>query len=405
VTSEEQGEPAETVLSHLEPLPEQCLRTAVATGLIKAITLDTSSFEQHSLRLETGLLKQLNQFASSSIVFVVSDVVKSEVIDHLASKTEEAQRNLDKGLRAATEFWRPIDPSLVSDFRSQVIGGLNPRQVASQRFSDYERSTAIEIVGPGEHTSIDLIMQAYFQCRPPFATSGKKKNEFPDAVALFSIEAWAELNSTKVIVVSRDNDWKDYCCQSERLILLEDLARALGIFQLDDATEICQHLSHRALSGEISELNELIKAAINDELEAIELSPLASSNFRYEHDYTTFDLQSFALKGPAEGGPVFQAINYEDDSIVVEAVAIADVSIKFEFSFYTYDSVDREEISLGGGSATVDEQLTFRLILTLYGNLAHLGGDVDIDEAEATLTSKTVLNCGEIEPDWVLEDR
>jgi hypothetical protein len=78
------------------------LPTAVATGLIKAITLDTSTFEQHSLRLETGLLKQLNQFASSSIVFVVSDVIKSEVIDHLASKTEEAQRNLDKSLCPAT---------------------------------------------------------------------------------------------------------------------------------------------------------------------------------------------------------------------------------------------------------------------------------------------------------------
>jgi hypothetical protein len=404
VSLEQQGEPAEAVSSHLAPLPEPCLRTAVATGLIKAITLDTSTFEQHSLRLETGLLKQLNQFASSSIVFVVSDVIKSEVIDHLASKTEEAQRNLDKSLRAATEFW-PIDPSLVSDFRSQVIGGFNPRQVASQRFSDYEKSTAIEIVGPGEHASIDLIMQAYFQCKPPFATSGKKKNEFPDAVALFSIEAWAELNSTKVIVVSRDNDWKDYCLQSERLILVEDLGRALGIFQLDDATEICQHLSDRALSGEIAGLNELVEAAINDELEAIELSPLASSNFRYEHDYTTCDLQSFTIEGAAEGEPVFQAINYEDDSIVVEAVATADVSVKFEFSFYTYDSVDREEISLGSGSATVDEQLTFRLILTLHGNLAHLGGDVDVDEAEATLTSTAVLNCGEIEPDWVLEDR
>ncbi len=373
----------------------------MATGSIKAITLDTSTFEQYSFRLESGLLKQLNQFASSSIVFVVSDVVKSEVIEHLASKTEEAQRNLDKGLRAATEFW-PIDPSLVSDFRLQVTGGLSPRQVALMRFTDYETSTAIEIVGAGDHPSVELVMQAYFQGKPPFSTSGKKKNEFPDAVALFSIESWAELNSTKVIVVSRDNDWKSYCHQSERLILVEDLVTALGIFQLVDAADICQHLSDRALSGEIAELNELIEAAILDELEAVELSPLATSGFRYEHDYTTFDLQSFSIRQPAGAGPVFQAINYEDDSIVVEAVAIADVSVKFEFSFYTYDSVDREEISLGDGGTTVDVQMTFRLILTLCGNLAHLGGDVDLEDVEATLTSKTVLNCGEIEPDWVL---
>jgi hypothetical protein len=350
------------------------------------------------------LLKQLNQFASSAITFLISDVVKSEIVDHLTTKTEEAQRNLEKVLRVATEFW-PVDPSLVSDFRSQVIGGLSPRQVASQRFSDYEKNTAIEIVGPDEHTSVKQIMQAYFERRPPFAASGKKKNEFPDAVALFSIDAWAELNSTQVIVVSRDSDWKDYCRQSERLILVEDLVMALGIFQLEDASEICQHLSDRVLSNEFSGLNEWIEDAINDELDAVELSPLASSNFRYEHDYTSFDLQSFAIRGPAMGGLVFQAINTEDKRIVVEAVVVADVSIKFEFSFSTYDSVDQEEISLGGGSATVDEQLTFRLILTLYGNLAHLGGDVDIEDVEATLTSKSVFNCGEIEPDWLLEER
>jgi hypothetical protein len=53
----------------------------------------------------------------------------------------------------------------------------------------------------------------------------------------------------------------------------------------------------------------------------------------------------------------------------------------------------------------VNEQLTLRIILSLYGNLAHLGGDVDIEDVEATLASKTVFNCGEIEPDWVLEER
>lgn len=57
MTLEERGEPAETNLNHLEPLPEPGLRTAVASGSIKAITLDTSTFEQHSLRLEAGLLK------------------------------------------------------------------------------------------------------------------------------------------------------------------------------------------------------------------------------------------------------------------------------------------------------------------------------------------------------------
>ena len=53
------------------------------------------------------------------------------------------------------------------------------------------------------------VFQKYFTAAPPFAVSGKKKNEFPDAVALMSLEAWTNKNNKRVLAVSGDKDWAD----------------------------------------------------------------------------------------------------------------------------------------------------------------------------------------------------
>jgi PIN domain len=78
---------------------------------------------------------------------------------------------------------------------------------------------------------ISDLIQKYFQAKPPFSETGKKKNEFPDAIALMSLETWANKNQTKIIVVTSDNDWKNFCKSSERLLAIDDFAGALGLFQ------------------------------------------------------------------------------------------------------------------------------------------------------------------------------
>jgi hypothetical protein len=43
----------------------------------------------------------------------------------------------------------------------------------------------------------------------------RKKSEFPDALALLSLERWATQNKSLVLLVSADGDWKKLVEQSE----------------------------------------------------------------------------------------------------------------------------------------------------------------------------------------------
>jgi hypothetical protein len=59
---------------------------------------------------------------------------------------------------------------------------------------------------------MDTVVDMYFKLKAPFEE--KKRAEFPDAIALVSLERWAELNKLKILVVSYDSGWEEYCASS-----------------------------------------------------------------------------------------------------------------------------------------------------------------------------------------------
>lgn len=64
------------------------LKNLVRAGQFRAITLDTSIFDAKGLRLESGLLKQLEQFRYSSTRLILSEVVREEILSHLIKNAE-----------------------------------------------------------------------------------------------------------------------------------------------------------------------------------------------------------------------------------------------------------------------------------------------------------------------------
>lgn len=72
------------------------LKELIRMGEFGAISLDTSIFEAQGLKLESGLLKQLDQFLDSSTKLIISEVVKEEVLSHLTKKIKETETNIKK---------------------------------------------------------------------------------------------------------------------------------------------------------------------------------------------------------------------------------------------------------------------------------------------------------------------
>ena len=71
----------------------------------------------------------------------------------------------------------------------------------SERFHQFAEVTSLEIVEANNHVMVGDLIQKHFKAKPPFSETGKKKNEFPDAIALMSLETWANKNQTNIIVV------------------------------------------------------------------------------------------------------------------------------------------------------------------------------------------------------------
>ena len=161
------------------------LKNLVRAGEFKAITLDTSIFDAQGLRLESGLLKQLEQFQDSSTRLILSEVVQEETLSHLMEKARNAQKGIEKSLRLAREHWC-IEDQDIEEIKEIVFGGRKAQEIVFERF-----------------------------------------------------------NQSKIIVVTSDNDWKSFCKGSERLIAIDDFAGALGLFQLQDADDICKYLSEK----------------------------------------------------------------------------------------------------------------------------------------------------------------
>ena len=379
------------------------LKNLVRAGEFGAITLDTSIFDAQGLRLESGLLKQLEQFQDSSTRLILSEIVKEETLSHLMEKARDAQKEIEKSLKQAREQWRVEDQN-IAQIKEIVFGGREAQEVVFERFNQFAEFTSLEIVEAQNHVLVGDLIQKYFKARPPFSETGKKKNEFPDAIALMSLETWANKNQTKIIVVTSDNDWKSFCKGSERLIAIDDFAGALGLFQLQDADDICQYLSEKYEKGELENVKEAISDALEYQLSDLEIYPEVSSSYMYEQDSTEVILNGFEFKLFELPNLIFRPVNFDDDSLVVESKLSIDVNIECSFSFSIYDSIDKDEVPFGSGSANIQTNLDVDILVSFVGSLDKIGAEIEVDDVEIEVKKPDAVDFGEIEPDWMGED-
>jgi len=126
------------------------------------------------------------------------------------------QKKIETSLKQARDYWQ-VDGHEIEEIKKQVFGGREVQEIVTERFNQFVETTSLEVVEAQSYLIVSDLIQKYFQSEPPFSETGNKKNEFPDAIALISLETWASKNKTKVIVVTSDNDWRNFCQSSDKL--------------------------------------------------------------------------------------------------------------------------------------------------------------------------------------------
>jgi hypothetical protein len=117
------------------------------------------------------------------------DVIRRDVEVHLVVKAVEAQTELQRTLRVS-EMHGPLGTVLTES--SAIISAVTPessKAASLMRLKAWMRRTNAQTIDCGLYVDVSTLVDRYFQSLPPFAATGDKKNEFPDAVALLALRA------------------------------------------------------------------------------------------------------------------------------------------------------------------------------------------------------------------------
>lgn len=365
-----------------------------------AFTIDTNTIIHGGMDFNAGLLGQLEQFKDGPVKFVVSEIVVRETLKHLQAHTRKTRD------AALSSLNKAAGAGLISEEAATAAKGAlaDSREIARGAVEAFLEGTGAEVV-PANLADVDGLLKAYFEPTAPFEASGEKKSEFPDAIALMSLEQWARSSGRTILATSADKGWKAFADRSDHISVEGDLGEALQIVQddTDAAAAAINGLLRRMTDGELGELMASISDRLSDALLDWDFEIEASSYLRYEVDTSELRLEQFSFVEQGERFAVtIVRLEAEETAIQVDVEITATAAV--DFSLYAWDSIDREEIGLGTTSASTEETFPASILITVLGPLAGPPEELDIEKVEVVEGLGT-LNLGEIEMEYGEDDR
>jgi PIN domain len=372
------------------------VRKSIDSGEIAVLSLDTSVFDAKQLGLEWGILKRVAQFKGGEVAFVLSEIVTKELASHIQRAAVEAEGGLKKALASLGNAWA-IPKTTREDVLATCLGGQTPAKVAEQRLNNYVTATGAEILAAEDFVAMPELVKRYFEHLPPFEEKETKKYEFPDAMALLSLDGWAAQEDCRVLVVTHDKGWTSYCDASERLVACDDLAAALGAFQKQEASYHCAQIAASVHDGDPLDLREEVAYAVRERARQAEIHVDAASQFYYQEDAWDVEVKAIEFAADGHGVPVFETVEYDGSRLVTQVHVTIRAEVAVEFSFQKWDGIDREYMPMGSGQVTTDEMIETDVLVTFRGPFPD---KVSIDEIEVD-PLHIHLELGELEPDWM----
>ena len=359
-----------------------------------AILIDTSIFDRNGLRLEKGLLGKLIQFDRSPVEFLLPDVIKNEIKRHLEDKIKHSKSALEKAINDAGDHLF-FEESQLSSIKESLVEKKKIEDLAQTRIDNFISATGALEIETGNYVNISDLMSKYFSNEPPFAETGKKKNEFPDAITLMAVDSWAKDSNAKVLAVANDGDWEKYCEHSERIDYQNDLSTALDLF--NKATAPYSFLTNLETALESDTGNSFL-SSVESGLEAIidGFTPdqEADSHLYWEPEGCNGWLIDFEL---AEHK--FRIIDNDEDRVVLEAKANMTIEAEGQFSLSVYDSIDKDHVYIGSVIANATEDFESDILITIVGDLSGPIDDLEVDQVEI-VDPISSIDFGTIEPDY-----
>lgn len=362
-----------------------------------AITIDTNIFDENGLNLESGMLKQLGQFGEGSAQFVLSEIVYREIIRHLTERGQKARDSLFSSIKRSAQLGL-LASSAVDRMNEVSATATEPKQAAIDRFVNFSADSGCEIIR-AEGADMKKLIRMYFAPSAPFEGSGSKKNEFPDAIALISLEDWAKTNSKKILAISKDVGWKHFAAQSEWIDVEGDLPTALQKFQKhsEQAREIVSELLEQIERGEREELKSDLESRLQDQVSDLNLYAEAASSYYFDNDQIDVSLSGFSFLREKDGID-FKIVQIGKNKIVARIGVRISIDASANFTFYVQDD-EGDEVWIGASSCDEASEFNAGALVTIEGEFTESSLQFDFTEVELVGAIDSV-DFGEIGPDY-----
>lgn len=365
-------------------LPQDAIQDLINSGKLDMLSIDTTVFDRSQNRLEHGLLSNLSQFSNLKVEFVLSDIVIGEVTSHMESATEKTDTRLKEAVKNIAEI-RNIDVNLFESAIDKTIGHESPKKITKRRIKNFKDKTNATIINARDYVIVDNLVSSYFEVNPPFDMVAKKKNEFPDAMALHSLEAYAKGKQKMMLVVSADAGWKSFCRESEQLVCEENLGIAMGYFQSIPRVAESTMLKRR----------EKFDIHINDELMKYIKNMNIRTSTKSEYGVVPTCTASYRDFAYNEEKP-FILINHDEKNsrYVFAANILVDIFVHATFQFYIRSEGRRIEV----GISDMMEQFSQIGSIMLTVKSSNLNEDIDVKSTEIIYIDNN-FDFGKIEPE------
>lgn len=334
---------------------EQELIELVERGEIVGFTLDTTEFHHAGYNFQSRILRALGQFARTDVALVFSEVVLSEVHAHLRDDVKAKSDQLRSALRqigkAAVVALEPAPAMLGLGIPA------DPGARATELIDGFIGEVKAERIPADEGPTVRRLTDLYFSFLPPFSKKADKKSEFPDAIALLSLEHWAEEADGYVLAVSNDGDWSRFAEASPRVVCVPALAPALNAFNRDDAF-VAARIAANLAAGTATAIQAAIDAALNAAVEIFDVEATSQYSYDTEDGYATIDKWDVT-------DARFDVVDSDDDFVTLAFPISVKATFETSFSFSIRDGVDRDYVGIGGTQASTTEEFDVQVVLTI----------------------------------------
>lgn len=230
-----------------------------------SVFLDTNIFigSRYDLNEKGILFKLKNLVIEGKIELYTSHIAVRETESHIKLDISEAINLFNKTRK---EISQKISPSIVESsllypiFEKPSIDTIGPNAIRKLR--DFLNDAKV-IVLDNEGININLIIDDYFNCNPPFESKKEKKHEFPDALMISKLKT--EFNKDKPVwIISSDEGFRKSFPVNKGYNCLSSIKELLDLINKQDDTydrieeyinlnkeEICNKLNMKIESDDI----------------------------------------------------------------------------------------------------------------------------------------------------------